>query len=163
MGDDASPRPLLDDPASEHSPAFSPDGRWLAYVSDQSGQYQVHVRGYPQGAPSTVSTGRGLSPVWSASGDELFFQGFDAEGEFSLMAVSVAVEGDVLRLGVPTPLLGLRPGGSFSYMLGINEGPEYDVLADGRFVVVRQYVPELREIVLVQNFFEELRERMDEN
>jgi len=163
MGDDASPRPLLDGPASEHSPVFSPDGRWLAYVSDESGDYQVYVRGYPEGETLTVSTDGGQGPVWSRSGDELFFNGLDAEGARSLMAVSVATEGETLRLGVPTQLLempGQGSGGDYTYLGSNNVGAEYDVLPDGRFVVARGSLPELREIVLVQNWFEELRERL---
>ena len=164
VGDDASPRPLLDGPASEHSPVFSPDGRWLAYVSNESGQYQIYVRGYPEGETLTVSTAGGQGPVWSRSGDELFFQGRpDAESEGSFMSVSIAMEGETLRLGVPTQLLesrGSGPGGDYRYVGSSNVGAEYDVLPDGRFVVARASVQELREIVLVQNWFEELRERM---
>ena len=164
MGDDASPRPFLDGTASEYSPVFSPDGRWLAYVSDESGEYQVYVRGYPEGETLTVSTAGGNGPVWSRTGDELFFQGRpDAESDVSFMAVSVATEGETLRLGVPTQLLEMRgqgPGGGYDYMPSNNVGAAYDVLPDGRFVVARGSVPELREIILVQNFFEELRERV---
>ncbi len=110
-----------------------------------------------------VSTDGGQGPVWSRTGDELFFSGLDAEGTPSLMAVSVATEGETLRLGVPTQLLemlGQGPGGDYRYMRSNNVGAAYDVLPDGRFVVARGSLPELREIVLVQNWFEELRERL---
>lgn len=54
---------LLNSPASEHSPKFSPDGRWLAYVSEESGRAEVYVRRYPQGDKLPVSTGGGNGPV----------------------------------------------------------------------------------------------------
>ena len=164
IGDDTSPRPVLDGSAGEHSPRFSPDGRWLAYVSDESGRYEVYVRSYPQGERLTVWTDGGTGPVWSPGGDELFFTSA-YEGEPSLMAVSVTVEGATLSLGTPTPMFALRvlgPTGTIErYGLSDNLGAGYDIFPDGqRFVMSRGPDPSVREIVLVTNFFEELRQRM---
>jgi dipeptidyl aminopeptidase/acylaminoacyl peptidase len=161
LGDTPTTAPLLTSAASEHSPAFSPDGRWLAYVSDESGRAEVYVRPYPQGERLAVSTAGGNGPVWRRDGKELFFHGPDA-GALKMMAVSVTATGASLGLGKPTPLFDLRvpgPSGAIAqYVSSINTGPVYDVLPDGRFVVVRGADPTgTREIVLVQNFFEELK------
>jgi serine/threonine-protein kinase len=163
MDEGAAARPFLDGPASEHSPAFSPDGRWIAYVSDESGRYEVYVRGYPQGDRLGVSTDGGNGPVWGPDGSELFFQGADREGAYSLMVVSVVPEGGTLRLGTPTKLFELRMTGPTgireAYGRSGNTGASYDVFPDGRhFVMSRGPDPQgEREIVLVQNFFEEVR------
>ena len=159
--DTSSARPLLDGPANEHSPKFSPDGRWLAYASNESGRYEVYVRRYPQGERLRVSTEGGEGPVWSPNRRELFFSG-PYEGTPKLMVASVAEDGETLRIGVPTPLLDMRvigpEGAFFAYLGASNNGPSYDILPDGqRFVMVRlPDAPEL-EIILVQNFFEELK------
>jgi len=102
MGDKPTPKPLLNSAASEHSPKFSPDGRWLSYSSDESGRFEVYVRGYPKGERFAVSTGGGNGPVWRPDGREIFFQG-PYEGVPKLMAVSVTSEGDSLRLAKPCP------------------------------------------------------------
>ena len=67
--------PVLTGPAAELRPALSPDGRWLAYQSDESGRFEIYVRPFPdvQRAKVQVSTDGGTSPVWRADGRELFF------------------------------------------------------------------------------------------
>jgi serine/threonine-protein kinase len=68
------PEPFLQTQFSERSPSFSPDGRWLAYASDESGSYQVYVRAFPdRGGKWQISNGGGLYPVFSRNGRELFF------------------------------------------------------------------------------------------
>ena len=67
--------PFVQTPASEWGAVFSPDGNYIAYTSDESGQYEVHVIRYPPTAERwLVSTGYGEEPVWSSRGDELFFR-----------------------------------------------------------------------------------------
>ena len=68
--------PLVTGPASEVHPAVSPDGRWLAYASDESGTSEIYVRPFPDAASARwqVSTAGGFSPVWSHSGKELFYR-----------------------------------------------------------------------------------------
>jgi serine/threonine-protein kinase len=167
-GDKPTAQPLLSGPASEHTPSFSPDGRWLAYVSDESGRYEVYVRRYPQGDSLSVSTSGGQGPVWSRDGREIFFQG-SHEGAPKLLVVSVAITGDTLRLGKPAPLLDMRvpgPTGTVEqYANSNNSGAAYDIFPDGkRFVMVRRADPRgTREIVLVQNWFEELKRLVPTN
>src|SRR5262249_28931745 len=70
-----NPPRLFKGPAtSEFSPAFSPDGRWLACVSNQSGRNEVYVEAYPHGDRFPVSTTGGGGPVWRGDGKEIFFQ-----------------------------------------------------------------------------------------
>ena len=72
---DTTPVPLLDSPFTELHPAVSPDGRWIAYSSDESGVAEVYVRPFPatQGGRWQVSNGGGTEPRWSADGGEIFF------------------------------------------------------------------------------------------
>jgi tRNA A-37 threonylcarbamoyl transferase component Bud32 len=75
VGQDTVPRPLLTAPYDEEAPALSPDGRWLAYVSNETGRREVVVRPFPgvESGKWQVSTAGGISPVWARSGRELFF------------------------------------------------------------------------------------------
>ena len=78
---------VLDTVANELQPALSLDGRWMAYASDQSGHYEIHVREYPDGnTPTVVSTDGGMQPQWRADGHELYY----LQGDGSLMAVTVS-------------------------------------------------------------------------
>jgi Tol biopolymer transport system component len=153
--------PLINGPRREHSPRFSPDGRWLAYVSDESGRMEVYVRRVPQGERATVSTGGGSGPAWSRDGRELFFQS-TADGVPRLMRVAVSMAGDRLQLGRPERLLDLRvpgPSGAIEqYANSTNQSVAYDVFPDGSFVMIRGADPQgAREIVVVKNFYEEVR------
>ena len=165
MGDTPTTKPFLNSAASEYSPKFSPDGRWLAYASNESGRSEVYVRGYPKGERYAVSTGGGDAPVWRPDGREIFFEG-PYEGVQKLMAVSITSEGDSLRLAQPVPLFDMRVPGPTGvieqYASSGNIGAEYDILPDGkRFVMIRGADPQgAREIVLVQNWFEELKRRV---
>jgi serine/threonine-protein kinase len=73
-----TPEVFLQTPANERSPALSPDGRWLAYFSDESGTYQIYVRAFPdKGAKWQISNSGGVYPMWSRNGHELFFETMD--------------------------------------------------------------------------------------
>jgi eukaryotic-like serine/threonine-protein kinase len=124
-GQDA-PQPLLATPANEMAPAFSPDGRWLAYVSDQSGVKEVYV------VPSTggrrgvqVSQSGGTEPVWARDGHQLFYR-----VQNRMMAVGMTSQ-DGIKAGPPHPLF----AGTFDE--GSASRPAYDVSTDGRFLMVR--------------------------
>jgi serine/threonine-protein kinase len=159
-GDPASARPLRDTSAREHSPKLAPNGRALAYVSDESGRSEVYVRPFPQGAPIRVSAAGGFAPVWSRDGRRLFYAASEA-GAPVLMGVPVTWSDGVPTLGAPSVALQRRvrgPAGVIEqYVGGANWGPGFDVLPDGRFLVLRGPDPGgAREIVLVQQWFQEL-------
>lgn len=72
------PEVFLQTPANELQPSFSPDGRWLAYSSDESGTTQIYVRAFPdKGGKWQISNRDGMYPMWSRNGHELFFETLD--------------------------------------------------------------------------------------
>ncbi|MGH9400363.1 MAG: TolB family protein, partial [Thermoanaerobaculia bacterium] len=101
---------------------FSPDGRWLAYDSDESGRYEVYVQAFPgPGGKWQISAGGGVIPRWRGDGKELFYLSLDNK----IMAVSLEMV-PTFHAGAPAPLFAVHPGG----------GTVYDVAADGkRFLV----------------------------
>ena len=140
-------------PAIEVVPRFSPDGRYVAYVSDESGQNEVYVQPFPEGGHKvTVSSDGGTKVRWSRDGKELFY----VEGE-TLVAVSVS-SGSSFSVGSATRLFehpGLRPGGNYA---------PYDVSADGQRFILAEPVGEggaapVPSIRVVMNWFEEFRDR----
>jgi DNA-binding SARP family transcriptional activator/Tol biopolymer transport system component len=137
--------PYLRGPLEEHSPALSPNGRWLAYVSNESERYEVYVRAFPTpGAPVLMSSGGGREPRWAASGQELFYR-----GEEGMIAVPVTTSGSV-RVGRRTILFDDEPYLAHAY------GAAYDVHPDGRrFLMVRRG-PEAPQVIVVLNLFDQL-------
>ena len=129
-------RPLTSATASEYSPKFSPDGRWLAYVVDQLERSEVSVRGYPSGEPIPVSSSGGAGPVWSRDGRTLFYESAQSGGR-TLMSVPVSVDGGTLKLGAPSRVVSLALAGGDEYGRSAYWGPEYDVFPDGDFVMLR--------------------------
>ena len=85
------PEVFLQTPADERSPSVSPDGRWMAYSSNESGTFQVYVRAFPdKGGKWQISNSDGVYPEWSRNGHELFFETFDNH----VMVAAYAVKGD---------------------------------------------------------------------
>jgi Tol biopolymer transport system component len=75
---DSKPRPILEEPSNQLQARLSPDGRWLAYASDESGDWEVYVRPFPDGRGKwLVSTGGGSQPLWRGDGKELFYVAAD--------------------------------------------------------------------------------------
>ena len=153
---DREPRPFLETPFNELAAMFSPDGLWVAYVSDESGRNEVYVLPFPgPGGKRQISTEGGGHPQWARDGRELFYL-----NDLQMMAVDIETEPD-FTVGTPTPLFEggfvSRAGGPF---------PVYDVSADGqRFLMVQsaslidsEAAPPQINIVL--NWFEELKERV---
>jgi serine/threonine-protein kinase len=142
-------RPWLANEFVETEPAFSPDGKWVAFVSDQNGTPEVWIRPFPgPGPPVRVSDGGGRDPVWSRNGDELFYQ-----TGTKLMAVEITETRGELQ---PTPPIELFDGGFVPYAPGTPR--TYDVAEDGRFVMVEpsEDAP-TPTLVVVRNWFEELK------
>ena len=147
---DRTPVPFLVTPFNERSPSFSPGGRWLAYVSDESGRDEVYVQSYPgPGGKVPISTDGGREPVWCAEGAELFYRNADR-----MMVVSVERQ-PRFEVGVPRVLF---------------EEPEeirrsrrrrYDVSADcQRFVMVSSVGRTMTKLHIVLNWFQELKARV---
>jgi Tol biopolymer transport system component len=159
------PRVVLNTRFPETYPALSPDGRWLAYASNESGRIEVYVVSYPKpGRPQLISTAGGLAPAWNPKGGELFYvepvsqnaQTFAVgSGVNRMMAVNVNTS-TTFTAGPPRQLFEAR-------FIVANVVRGYDISSDGRrFLVVRQQERPLLKpdrIVLVQNWVREL-ERM---
>jgi dipeptidyl aminopeptidase/acylaminoacyl peptidase len=99
-GGTATPRPYLQDDFDKAGPKFSPDGKWVAYASEESGQWQVYVQSFPVlGGKHQVSTSGGTMPRWRRDGKELFYIGADGK----MMAAEVKA-GSAFESSLPKPL-----------------------------------------------------------
>ena len=141
---DGSVDRFLSSDANERTGRFSPDGKWLAYVSDETGEYQVYVVPYPgPGARQVVSVDGGLSPIWAPDGSELLYR---RGGKVMAAATTYDPE---LAFDTPVELF------EGPYTLDFMGHQRWDISPDGqRFLMVensRDY-----RIVVVQNWFEEL-------
>jgi serine/threonine-protein kinase len=136
-------------------PEISPDGRYLAYESVETGRSQVHVRPFPQvnGGRWQISTRGGTRPAWSRDGRELFY----IDESMVLMSVPVQTSGPTLSYGSPTTVVDTKYAEP-------NPSRHYDVAPDGRrFLMLKASAPEPNttpaSMVVVLNWFEELRAR----
>jgi serine/threonine-protein kinase len=132
----------------EGAPAFSPDARFLAYVSNESGQNEVYVRGFPDRAGGwRVSPNGGVAPRWPRKAKELFY----VEGR-QLMAVAAVTE-PTFSSGTPASILTKRNLGVFT--------PQYDVSPDGQRILVTERLVDEKPLAIhvVHNWFEEFRDR----
>ena len=130
---------------------ISPDGSWLAYVSNESGQNEVYVQRFPAGGDKyRVSQDGGIQPLWSYKGDAMYFVSGD-----TLFRVEVHFE-ERIRMGYPMPII--RSIGFMGGSLSVH--PQYDVSADDDRFVVRKPTSVVRSSIhLVQNWYEEFRTR----
>ena len=153
-GDDASgwkpgkPSVFLNSPYREREPMFSPDGRWLAYESDESGRPEVYVQPFPgPGRKWTISAGGGTSPTWSRTKPALFY---GAEGR--IMVVPYVVRGDSFHPEKPR----LWSDGRYATDRGLDLHPDGE-----RFAVAPAAQPhdvaKQEHVVFILNFFDELR------
>ena len=151
MDGDQTPAPFLVTPFNERAGSFSPEGRWLAYVSDESGRDEVYVRPYPPDPSEehTISTDGGRGPAWSRDGRELFYQ----NGKQMMV---VAVESGESFRALPPQLLFV---GDYAQPNPNGSTAQYDVSQDGRFLMMKttDEGPPSDQLVLVQNWFEELK------
>ncbi len=140
--------PLVASPAVEQDAQFSPNGRYLAYVSDESGRLETYVMAFPgPGARWQVSQNGGIEPRWRPDGKELFF--FTPDNR--LMAAHLQADSESFKVGGIDSLFQARSMG-FGY--------RYDVAADGqRFLVATGLPQELSPITLLTNWTAELKKK----
>jgi eukaryotic-like serine/threonine-protein kinase len=101
LSGDAKETSFLASPANEVQARFAPNGRWLAYASDESGKFEVYVRPFPAASgQSLISAAGGMQPEWRRDGKELFYISTDRK----LMAVPVTTEGTTFSAGAPRAL-----------------------------------------------------------
>src|SRR5207248_6427742 len=119
--------PIVRLPGYQFGDRISPDGHWLAYISDESGHWETYVTSFPNGNGKwQISSGGGTQPVWARNGRELFYRSGD-----KLMAVQVDTRAG-FAAGKPTMVFEGR------YLAGAPGFPAYDVSLDGqRFVMIR--------------------------
>ena len=129
--DGGKPFPFLRTEFAEYGGQFSPDGRWVAYYSDESGRDEIYVRPFlldPSGASASaggkwlISTGGGIHPRWRSDGKELYY----ISGERKLMAVDVATD-SAFHAGIPKVLFQAPPA-----VVGARVLPQWDLAPDGK-------------------------------
>ena len=147
------PELFLRTPANELAPRFSPDGRWIAYRSDESGSNEIYVRPFraASGGKWQISSGGGLYPFWAKDGRQLFYETADNR----IMVVDYTVDGASLKPGKPR----LWSDKQLFYAGSSN----LDLAPDGKHFVVLE-MPETAKssprVVFLLNFFDELRRRV---
>jgi Tol biopolymer transport system component len=151
LGATREQRPLLETPFNEQGASLSPDGKWMAYTSSESGSDEVYVRSFPDGGSKVVvSRGGGMEPVWNRTGRELFYVG-NKEGTPHLVSAAFSA-GPEFSVDSRTFLFDV------SEFEPSQPHANYDVSPDGsRFVMVHQGV--IPEMVYVLNWAEEVRRR----
>jgi serine/threonine-protein kinase len=155
---DGEPQPFLTTPFPEGAPSFSPDGRWLAYASGESGSPEIYVQSYPPGGGKwQVSAGTGVEPRWAKSGQELFFR--TNEG---LMVAAVQTKGASFQADRARPLFtGSFLGGLAGMTIPGYSFPDYDVTSDARRFVMfpgnAQQGFDVTSVNVVSGWFTELR------
>ncbi len=145
MSGDKKPIPFLQTPFNELWGAFSPDGHWLAYESDETGKFEVYVAPFPgPGGKWQVSQGGGVQPTWKRDGSSLFYLALEGK----LMEVAVKEKGSTVEIGVPRQVfqMPLQAGGPF--------GRAYSVAPDGKRFLVNALpqAPTLEPLTLVANW-----------
>jgi Tol biopolymer transport system component len=155
------PFAFLNGPRNEGLAQFSPDGRWIAYVSDETGRFEVYVRPFPgPGGKWQISTNGGLWPMWSPKGGELLYE---EVRDSRIMLAAYTASGSSFQAEKP------RPWASNSVSLVLNEigGTPFDVSPDGKRLAVLLKAPDQTEtatredhLTFLFNFTDELRRRV---
>jgi serine/threonine protein kinase len=129
LGADRKPFPFLSTQFNENQGVFSPDGKWVAYQSNESGRFEIYVRPFPgPGGQWQVSTGGGTMPRWSKEGRVGNYELFYLAPDRKMMAVAATSQGGTFVPGMPEVLFQTRA------VLAVNR-QSYDVARDGRFLI----------------------------
>ncbi len=156
-GVDSVPRPFLPSPYDEEAIAISPDGRALAYQSDETGRNEVFVRRFPdvEAGKLQISEAGGTGALWSRDGRELYYRNANAD----MIAVRVTV-GTTLRAGEPRVLFRIPADVA---VVDSHWYTPWDVASDGRFIMVRS-IAGLSQVesplIVIENWFEELKAKV---
>ena len=139
---EGKPEAYLQTKYFEGAPTFSPDGRWVAYGSDESGRSVIYVQGFPERRGRwPVSAEGGLAPAWRADGKELYWLGPDG----TLMAASVELQAAGVRVGRTEALFRLPAGEGRAFFQPAHDGR--------RFLVYEpEGAPQYRPMVVVENW-----------
>ena len=149
---DRRPTMLVQSDATEYGGEISPDGTWIAYVSNEAGLEDVYVRRFPELTErDRVSTEGGRNPVWSPDGREIVFRRFGRDAR--MMAVAVTTE-PTFTVGTPDVL--------FEEPYYRSGGRNYDLAPDGRLMMIKEH-PATPDIHVVLDWFEELKARVPTN
>jgi Tol biopolymer transport system component len=162
-GADQEPIPYLRADWDEYQGDISPDGRWLAYISQETGESEVFIRSFPEpGLPIQASVGGGVGPVWAPNGSAVYFVSGGAlvRGDFRAGAnPGVTNRTEVFRVDGYEVSAG-------AFMEGNHARRRYDIHPDGKRFLMTQSHEELfairQPVIVVTNWFEELREKMGE-
>jgi Tol biopolymer transport system component len=131
---DRPPFPVVQTNADEREGQFSPDGRWVAYVSNATGIDEVYIQPFPgPGGKWQVSTNGGVDPRWGSEGRELFYVAPD--GKLMAVAIHVDPDGRAVDPGPPTVLFSTRLATGAAVTVGVISRPQYAVASDGRFLM----------------------------
>jgi Tol biopolymer transport system component len=149
------PEVFLQTPAGELWPSFSPDGRWMAYASDESGTFQVYVRAFPdKGGKWQISNSGGAYPMWSRNGHELLFEALDNH----IMAAAYTVKGDSFVADKPRVWSEKQIGGTVG-------SKNVDLAPDGKRIVAlmpaetAEAQKAQNQVIFLMNFSDELRRK----
>jgi hypothetical protein len=150
LDDKQEPTPIRNTEFSESDPTFSPDGRFVAFMSDESGEFEIYVQRFPgSGAKLQVSTDGGWYPLFGRTGHELFYQATTSEGATRFLVVDYGIEGGEFRLSRPREL--------FRGPYAMGPRPQYDISPDGEHVVaLRREDSGPPTVTFVLNWFAEL-------
>ena len=131
LSGDQKPFPVVATGFEERDPVFSPDGRWIAFQSDETGRFEVYAQSFPEGGGRTpISAGGGTQPRWSATGKEIFY----IEPDGQMMAAPISARSNALDVGTPSALFQTRVAGGS--LIPAPNKQQYDVSRDGqRFLV----------------------------
>jgi Tol biopolymer transport system component len=127
------PFPIVSSPADERHPQISPNGRWIAYSSNETGRSEVYVQPFPQGAKIQVSAGGGVYPRWGRGGAELYFMNLISAG--NLMVSNIRVTGAAIQRDDPKNLF---QTGYFTSPHAGGQYHAYAVSSDGQRFLIPQ-------------------------